>query len=80
MINDECIACDACVDECPNVAISEGDPVYIIDLDRCTECVGHYDEPACVAVCHVDCIRDDPDNKESVEELKFKFKQLQSKN
>ena len=80
MINDECIACDACVDECPNVAISEGDPVYIIDLDRCTECVGHYDEPACVAVCPVDCIRVDPDNQESVEELKFKFKQLQSKN
>ncbi len=26
MINDECIACDACVPECPNDAISEGDP------------------------------------------------------
>ncbi|WP_300365664.1 4Fe-4S binding protein, partial [Hydrogenimonas sp.] len=43
MITDECIACDACRDECPNGAIEEGDPIYIIDPDRCTECVGHYD-------------------------------------
>lgn len=80
LITDECIACDACVDECPNEAISEGDPVYVIDPDRCTECVGHYDEPACVAVCPVDCIKLDPDTQETLEELKFKFKQLQNKN
>ncbi|WP_300363559.1 YfhL family 4Fe-4S dicluster ferredoxin, partial [Hydrogenimonas sp.] len=58
-------------------AIEEGDPIYIIDPDRCTECVGHYDEPACIAVCPVDCIVPDPDNVESVEELKFKFEHLQ---
>lgn len=80
IINDECIACDACVDECPNEAIAEGDPIYVIDPDRCTECVGHYDEPACVAVCPVDCIHVDPDNQESLEELKFKYKQLQARN
>jgi len=80
IINEECIACDACVDECPNEAISEGDPIYVIDPDKCTECVGHYDEPACVAVCPVDCIQVDPDNQESLEELKFKYKHLQSKN
>jgi len=78
MITDECIACDACTDECPNVAIEESDPVYVIDPDRCTECVGHYDEPACVAVCPVDCIIPDQDNVESVEELKFKFEHLQN--
>ncbi|WP_456451658.1 YfhL family 4Fe-4S dicluster ferredoxin [Hydrogenimonas sp.] len=77
MITDDCIACDACRDECPNEAIEEGDPIYIIDPDRCTECVGHYDEPACIAVCPVDCIVPDPDNVESVEELKFKFEHLQ---
>ena len=77
MITEECIACDACKDECPNEAIEEGDPIYIIDPDRCTECVGHYDEPACVAVCPVDCIESDPDNAESAEELKLKFQQLQ---
>jgi len=77
MITEDCIACDACKDECPNEAIEEGDPIYIIDPDRCTECVGHFDEPACVAVCPVDCIVPDPDNVESAEELKFKHEQLQ---
>jgi ferredoxin len=76
-IFDDCIACDACREECPNEAIEENDPIYIIDSDRCTECVGHYDEPQCIAVCPVDCITSDPDSVESVEELKFKFNQMQ---
>ncbi|AXX92918.1 ferredoxin [Malaciobacter molluscorum LMG 25693] len=77
IITDECIACDACREECPNYAIEEGDPIYLIDSDRCTECVGHYEEPACVEVCPVDCIIVDPDNQETMEELKFKYEQLQ---
>ena len=77
IITDECIACDACREECPNDAIEEGDPIYIIDPDRCTECVGHYEEPSCVEVCPVDCIIIDSDNQETMEELRFKFKQLQ---
>lgn len=75
---EECIACDACREECPNSAIEEGDPVYVIDPDRCTECVGHYDEPACISVCPVDCIGPDPDNVETVAELTFKYKQLEN--
>ena len=80
VISDDCISCGTCEGECPAGAISEGDPIYIIDPDNCTECVGHYDEPACVAVCPVDCIKLYPDNQETMEELKFKFKHLQSKN
>ncbi len=76
MINDECIACDACREECPTEAIEEGDPIYVIDPDRCTECVGIYDEPSCIAVCPVDCIVLDSDNAESLTELKFKHEQL----
>jgi ferredoxin len=76
MITEECIACDACRDECPNLAIEEADPIYIIDPDSCTECVGHFDEPSCIAVCPVDCIVPDPDNVETVEELKLKYEQL----
>jgi ferredoxin len=76
-ISDECIACDACREECPNEAIEENEPVYIIDSDRCTECVGYYDEPSCIAVCPVDCIIPDVNNVENVEELMFKFEQLQ---
>ena len=78
MINNECIACDACLDECPTQAIEEGDPIYFIDADRCTECVGFYDEPSCISVCPVDCIVPDPDNAETTEELKYKLKQLQN--
>jgi len=56
-INDECIACDACLPECPNEAISVGDPIYEIDPDKCTECEGHFDEPQCIEVCPIDdCI------------------------
>jgi len=69
MINEECIACDACVPECPNDAISEGDPIYIIDPNLCTECVGFFDEPQCIEVCPVDCIIPDPDHQETKEEL-----------
>ena len=77
MITDECIACDACREECPNEAIEEGDPIYIIDSDMCTECVGSFDEPQCIEVCPVDCIVLDPDNQETMEELQFKFNQLE---
>ena len=76
MITDECIACDACREECPTQAIEEGDPIYVIDPDRCTECVGFYDEPACIAVCPVECIVPDPDNVETIAELKLKYEQI----
>ena len=76
LINEECIACAACLPECPNEAIIEGD-IYIIDPDKCTECIGHYDEPQCVAVCPVDnCCVPDPNRKESKEELKAKYDRL----
>ena len=77
MIAQDCIACDACTEECPNEAIEEGDPIYVIDSDLCTECVGSYDEPQCIEVCPVDCIVLDPDNQETAQELQFKFDQLE---
>lgn len=38
----------------------QGPSVYVISHERCTECVGHFDEPQCAAVCPVDncCISD----------------------
>lgn len=56
LITDECINCDVCEPECPNEAIYQGDVIYEIDPNKCTECVGHYDAPQCVEVCPVDCI------------------------
>ena len=56
-ITDECSACGVCEDECDkNNAISEGDPIYIIDPEKCTECEGDADAPKCVEVCPMDCI------------------------
>ena len=75
-ITDDCTNCDACVPVCPNDAISEGDVIYEIDTDRCTECVGAEDEPQCVLVCPADCIIPDPDNEESQEELQAKYEKL----
>lgn len=76
IINEECIACDACLPECPNDAISEGDPIYIIDPNLCSECVGFFDEPQCVDVCPVDSIVPDPDHKETKDELLEKKKRI----
>jgi ferredoxin len=76
IINDECIACDACVAECPNEAISEGDPIYVIDPDLCTECVGYFDEPQCVNVCPVEAIVPNPDHMETKEQLLEKKKRI----
>jgi len=78
LINDECINCDVCEPECPNSAISQGDEIYEIDPNLCTECVGHYDEPQCIEVCPVDCILVDPDNPESNDTLQKKYELLQS--
>ena len=43
--------------------------VYYIATDKCTECVGFHDEPQCAAVCPVDCCVDDPDHRESEDQL-----------
>jgi ferredoxin len=69
MITNECINCGACEPECPNNAISQGDPVYVIDPLLCTECVGFHDYEACAAVCPVDCCVTDPNNVETEETL-----------
>lgn len=76
MITEDCVSCDVCVPECPNEAISAGDTIYVIDPDKCTECVGFFDEPQCAAVCPVDACVPDPDHKESHDELLEKKKRL----
>ena len=61
-ITDECISCGACEPECPVNAISEGDTAYVIDPDKCVECVGHYDSSKCAEICPVDSCVPDPDH------------------
>ena len=69
MIANDCINCGACEPECPNNAISQGDPIFVIDPILCTECVGFHDYEACAAVCPVDVCITDPNNIESEEAL-----------
>ena len=76
MITEDCINCDVCEPECPNGAIEQGDDIYEIDPNLCTECVGHYEEQQCVEVCPVDCIPLDPDHKETEDELMEKFERI----
>ena len=76
LITDECINCDVCEPECPNDAISQGEVIYIIDPHRCTECVGHFEQPQCVEVCPVECIFVDPDHTETREQLLDKYQEL----
>jgi len=59
-INEDCINCDVCVPECPNEAIASGPDTFVIDATKCTECVGHFDEPQCKDVCPVDAILPSP--------------------
>ena len=75
-ITDECINCDVCEPECPNQAISEGPEFYVINFDRCTECVGHFETPQCVEVCPVECILPDPKQQETKQQLEKKFLNL----
>jgi len=76
MITDVCINCDVCEPECPNAAISQGEEIYEIDPQLCTECVGHFDTPQCVEVCPVDCIPANPEHLESAEQLQSKYARL----
>lgn len=76
MITDQCINCDVCESECPNDAISLGIEYYVIDPAKCTECVGHFDEPQCRQVCPVDCIPLNPDYSETKDQLFDKYIRL----
>jgi len=49
-ITDACVSCGTCAEECPADAISEGDDIYVIDLDKCTEC------GTCAEVCPADAV------------------------
>lgn len=79
LITDECINCDVCEPACPNDAIFEGEDIYEINPDLCTECVGHFDEPQCVVICPIDCIPKDPDHVESAGDLLAKYKRITGK-
>ncbi|MGQ9546836.1 MAG: YfhL family 4Fe-4S dicluster ferredoxin [Dehalococcoidia bacterium] len=75
-ITADCISCGACEPECKNEAIKEGDEIYVIDPNKCTECVGWFEKQKCVEVCPVDACIPDPDHKETREQLLKKWHEL----
>ena len=75
-ITEDCISCGACEPECPNAAISEGEAIYIINPDKCTECVGAHESSKCVEVCPVDACKLDESRKESQAQLLEKWRKL----
>lgn len=75
-ITDDCISCGACEPECPNQAISEGETIYVIDPNKCTQCVGFYESSKCAETCPVDACIPDPAHQESQEQLLAKWKKL----
>jgi ferredoxin len=90
-ITEACVNCGACEPECPNEAIYEGgaswqvagearppvsaDYFYIV-AEKCTECVGFFDQEQCAVVCPVECCVPDPDNRESEAELLARARRL----
>jgi ferredoxin len=76
-IVEDCISCGACEPECPNQAITAGDSIYIVAADRCTECVGAFEQPRCIEVCPVDgAIILDPAHAETKDQLHAKYLSL----
>ncbi len=64
IITDTCISCAACIDECPVEAIVDeddnptGEDIYYVYADKCVECVGYHDVPACAEACPTEeCIQ-----------------------
>jgi ferredoxin len=79
-ITADCTNCVACETECPNNAISQGDEIFVIDPDLCTECIGAYDESQCVAVCPADSIVKDTSVHDTIEELLAKHNKIHNTN
>ena len=78
-ITNECINCDVCEPECPNSAIYMGEDIYEINPNKCTECVGHFEEPQCIEVCPAECIIIDPKHIEIKKTLFKKYQMLTGK-
>jgi formate hydrogenlyase subunit 6/NADH:ubiquinone oxidoreductase subunit I len=63
IIDDTCITCDACLQQCPVNAIVDdennptGNKRYYVAPEKCIECVGVFDDPQCAAICpSIGCI------------------------
>jgi Fe-S-cluster-containing hydrogenase component 2 len=53
-IAERCVNCWACEPLCPNRAIFEAKPHFLIDSEKCTECLGDHADPQCAAICPIE--------------------------
>lgn len=53
-IIESCVNCWACEPICPNDAIYEAAPHFLIDAGKCTECAGDFDDPQCATICPIE--------------------------
>lgn len=63
IIDESCITCDACLQNCPVNAILDdannptGEKRYYVQPEKCVECVDLFDDPQCAAICpSIGCI------------------------
>ena len=52
IISSDCLACGACISECPTDAITAGDPIYVINPDVCIDC------GVCASSCPTEAIKE----------------------
>lgn len=77
---DECMQCEVCVGfDCD--IFCDGKVIYVIDPERCTECVLHkvkdYQSPRCAEICPIkDCVIPDPSHHETKEQLLEKWHKI----
>ena len=53
-IIETCVNCYACEPLCPNQAIYKASPHFLIDPDKCTECIGDYMDAQCASICPIE--------------------------
>jgi ferredoxin len=54
-ITEECIVCGACLVECPEQAITEGEDRFIVNPEKCSDC------GTCAEVCPVGACVPEPE-------------------
>jgi NAD-dependent dihydropyrimidine dehydrogenase PreA subunit len=54
VIQDECVLCALCTTVCPEACIREGDELFVVDPEACTDCGD------CVHACPISCIEGPP--------------------
>lgn len=54
VIVESCVNCYACEPLCPNDAIYQASPHFLIAAEKCTECIGDHMEAQCASICPIE--------------------------